>query len=199
MDRLSSLRRASLPSACIAALCALGCDEGGEDAPAPSRVEAVRAADTVDVSGFCDRHWAPGEGPALELPPLEGDVPSTGVRWVNVWATWCGPCVEELPLLARWQRELTPGREAFALALVSVDHGAEAVSAFRAAHAGTPPSARMIDAGAMSALTRGIGHEGAASLPLHTIVGADGRLLCTRAGALGPEHERAARAVVTSR
>jgi thiol-disulfide isomerase/thioredoxin len=40
------------------------------------------------------------------------------VRVVNLWATWCGPCVDELPELAALAAE----RPDVDVALVSVDH-----------------------------------------------------------------------------
>lgn len=49
--------------------------------------------------------------PALELRSLDGRSVSLAelrgrVVVVSFWATWCPPCVEELPSLARLQREL---------------------------------------------------------------------------------------------
>jgi thiol-disulfide isomerase/thioredoxin len=38
---------------------------------------------------------------------------------VNFWATWCAPCVAEMPSLARLERAL--GRESLAVVGVSVD------------------------------------------------------------------------------
>ncbi len=64
--------------------------------------------------------------------PLPADLTFTGPdgpvaaaalagRWrlVNFWATWCAPCVEELPTLDRLQAAL--GGERFAVTLVSLD------------------------------------------------------------------------------
>ena len=53
---------------------------------------------------------------------------------VNLWATWCPPCVAELPSLAALARTLTP--RGIHVLPVSVDRGgAKTVEAFYAAHA----------------------------------------------------------------
>lgn len=45
---------------------------------------------------------------------------------LNVWATWCGPCVKELPALDRLAASLPPDR--YAVLLVSQDKGGTAVA-----------------------------------------------------------------------
>jgi len=52
------------------------------------------------------------------------------VRVVDFWATWCDPCVEQLPLLDRLQREHGP--RGLAVFGVAVDEEREAVQAFLA-------------------------------------------------------------------
>ena len=52
---------------------------------------------------------------------------------LNVWATWCGPCVREMPTLNRLEAEL--GGPEFAVVAVSLDRaGAEIVRPFLARH-----------------------------------------------------------------
>jgi len=73
------------------------------------------------------------EAPAFELPSLHGSKQSLAalrgqVVVLNFWATWCPPCVEEIPSLLALE-QLTRGK-GVALLTVSVDEDAEAVSSF---------------------------------------------------------------------
>lgn len=59
------------------------------------------------------------DGTPLTLAELKGQV-----LFVNFWATWCPPCVEEMPSMLELGRELTskyPNR--FRMVAVSVDEG----------------------------------------------------------------------------
>ncbi|HEY3777284.1 MAG TPA: TlpA disulfide reductase family protein [Rhizomicrobium sp.] len=95
---------------------------------------------------------------------------------LNLWATWCGPCVQELPALARLAHAL-PG-----LTVVAVSEGqdsAPATSAFLKAHgAGALATYRDSDHAFLAAM-------GAFGLPLSALIGPDGR---ERARAIGPAH-----------
>ncbi len=42
------------------------------------------------------------------------------VMLLNIWATWCGPCVQEMPSMQRLYEELGP--QGLAVIAVSVDH-----------------------------------------------------------------------------
>jgi peroxiredoxin len=72
--------------------------------------------------------------PDFRLPAPDGRILSLSdfrgkVVMVHFWATWCPPCVEELPLLAKLYPELA-GKD-FEMLAVSVDEGgAKAVTSF---------------------------------------------------------------------
>ena len=76
--------------------------------------------------------------PKFSLPDLEGKKFSLTdfkgkVVLLNIWATWCAPCVEEMPSMERLYQELKG--EDFELLAISVDEsGAEAVKPFLEKH-----------------------------------------------------------------
>jgi thiol-disulfide isomerase/thioredoxin len=81
-----------------------------------------------------DIHLEPRELPLLHLTDAQGNVRSLDawngrVVLLNVWATWCAPCREEMPTLDRLQTAL--GGPAFEVIALSIDSGGmPAVQAF---------------------------------------------------------------------
>jgi len=74
--------------------------------------------------------------PDFTLPDREGDSRSIGdfsdrVVLLNFWATWCPPCLEEIPALDALHREL--GDEGLSVVGVALED-AEPVQAFAAEH-----------------------------------------------------------------
>lgn len=72
--------------------------------------------------------------PNFTLPGLDGKMVSLSnyqghVVLVNIWATWCLPCVDEMPSMERLYQELKD--ENFEIVAISIDEmGAEAVAPF---------------------------------------------------------------------
>ncbi len=65
-----------------------------------------------------------GPAPSLELPRMRGGMLSLAelrgqVVIVNIWATWCGPCVKEMPSLQRVYEEY--GDNGLEIVAVAVD------------------------------------------------------------------------------
>jgi thiol-disulfide isomerase/thioredoxin len=69
--------------------------------------------------------------PGVAIGDLDGrDVPLEALRGrvvlVNFWATWCAPCLKEMPALDRLQASV--GRDDLLVAAVSIDRGGRAVA-----------------------------------------------------------------------
>ncbi|TFH86334.1 TlpA family protein disulfide reductase [Billgrantia azerbaijanica] len=77
-----------------------------------------------DPRNVPDVDFEDGDGNSLTLSAFEGKL-----ILLNVWATWCGPCREEMPTLDALQAEL--GGEDFAVVVLSIDRkGIEVVNEF---------------------------------------------------------------------
>lgn len=188
MDRLSALIVAS------AVLGGCNSEGSGGAAPSRSRSESVQAAApaAVDPKDFCEVYGEPDAAPALVLPPLTGPAPASQgkSRWINVWATWCKPCIEELPRLRKWQEEL--GKKAdFELVFLSADADPAAVQEFAKAHPEVAGSLELAAADALQPWATTIGVPGQAVLPIHVFVDGKDRVRCIRTAGIG-EDDRAA-------
>ncbi|QWP76905.1 TlpA family protein disulfide reductase [Lysobacter sp. K5869] len=120
--------------------------------------------------------------PALRLPDLAGQPVELPKAYagrpllINVWASWCGPCIKEMPELDRYARSQgATGTQVIGIAL----DNAEDVSAFlQRVPVHYPilldaPGPR--DAGVQLGNPKGV-------LPYSVLIGADGRLLKQRVG-----------------
>jgi len=118
-------RLSVLSLTCALALVVAGCDRESEEAAQP---EAA-----AELTGTIDRSSAGQPMPAVELTDPSGatlataDLRGTPVL-LNLWATWCVPCVAEMPLLDQLAADL--GEEVRVVTVSQDLTGAEAVGPF---------------------------------------------------------------------
>jgi thiol-disulfide isomerase/thioredoxin len=179
MDRLSTL---------IALGTVLAACEKQSSEPPPSRTNASKVTTSeVTVEELCDKHFAGDTGPLLKLPPLvDGAIAPTSTtwRWINIWATWCKPCVEEMPRLVRWRDKLAAGGKPVDLAFISIDEDPADVADYRTEHPQAPPSPRLAVPGKQSELYTSVGLDAGAPVPIHVFVRPSGHVACARAGSV---------------
>lgn len=103
------------------------------DAPAqPGEGAAEAGAAAKPAAGVVERKFAGTPLPALTLSDTAGKVLDLGAQdgpvLINLWATWCGPCVIEMPQLDALAGELDG--EVRVLAISQDIRGAEVVTPF---------------------------------------------------------------------
>jgi thiol-disulfide isomerase/thioredoxin len=181
MDRLSAV----IGLACV--WLGAACDDGPAKAPpqAEGRVNAVMASKKKQsFADLCD--VAPDPAKPISWPELNGGAPTptNRYRWLNVWATWCKPCVEELPLLTHSFAEWKKQGQDVALTLLSVDADAAAAKSFIEARVGLPSSLQLKEASAASAWLSSVGLTSGSAIPVHIVLDAQDKLLCARSGGI---------------
>lgn len=105
---------------------------------------------------------------------------------VNLWATWCPPCIAEMPSLDALQQRL--GGPGFQVVAISLDRGGTAIAKRWLDKAGL---------GALAVYAADAGQFVNALLPTSYLIDAEGRLAWEGKGAFDWEGEEAVKAVET--
>jgi thiol-disulfide isomerase/thioredoxin len=186
MDRLSPVKLLILLLGLLA-----GCPEKTREAP-PSRYQAVKANSEAQ-SRWCDTDFG-SPGPRLTLPPLAppptGQAPLAlpkGKRiWVNLWATWCQPCLREIPLLLSWQSDLRKDGLDVEVILLSLDEDAPTLDQFLAGRKDLQAAkiARAASQRDYEQWIKAYAKDPSLPIPIHLLASADGHLRCLRNGSL---------------
>jgi cytochrome c biogenesis protein CcmG/thiol:disulfide interchange protein DsbE len=143
----------------------------------PTGRGSVSGDDAAEFGG-----QAPEEGlPAIDftLSTLDGETVRLGdlqgkVVLLNFWATWCGPCREEMPLFEQAQKEF--GADRLVILAVNVEEGVGTIRPFVERLALTYPIV-MDQSGSVTRRYR------VRSYPTTYFIGADGRIEGKRVGA----------------
>ena len=184
---LAKLRLFLSGFAAMAAFALNACDNGAEDA-AQENVAPPSTSETIELTGTLDESFAGETFPEITVVNPAGEelmLSEVGEPvLLNLWATWCAPCVVEMPLLD----ELAADLEGQVRVLtVSEDmRGAEVVEPFFA-QADLPNLPQWLDPDNDLAFTFG----GGPVLPLTVLYDADGNELWRVIGAYDWDTEEA--------
>jgi thiol-disulfide isomerase/thioredoxin len=178
MDRLSAL---TISLAVLAA-----CDKSGSTEPPPSRVNGAKTtkAQGATVEAFCDVHATAADAKPFSWPALVEPAPAAAStwRWINIWATWCRPCTEEMPRLVKWKPKLEAAGKKVDLQFVSVDESASDVADFRKDLKDAPATNRLADSKAQEQWFTQLGLTGSPPIPIHVFVDPQQKIRCVRSG-----------------
>ncbi len=120
--------------------------------------------------------------PTFEVPGLDGEPVAVPGTWtgrpmlINVWASWCGPCIEEMPELQRFHAEqAADGVQVVGIALDDVEAVRDFLQRVPVDYPILVDAAGPADAGVRLGNPKGV-------LPYSVLVSADGVLLKQRIG-----------------
>lgn len=188
MDRLQTI---TVTVFLTAALVACGNKDSSatsaQASPSADRVNAVASEkEVISLDAFCDVRAPAAASKAFQLPPLAeaSSRAFKGWRWTNVWATWCEPCIEEMPRLIEWETKLKQQGKQVELEFLSVDTSAETVAKFRAGHPQIPSGVRIADFEHLAPWLTSLGLDAGATIPIHVMTNPSGRVRCVRTGAI---------------
>ncbi len=215
----------------LAPLALAACDEAKKDTPAQGRSEAVVATGSMPTAAptpsAASAHEAPTvaakrvlcEGqldkPGRPFPkvtlahaeapgamPLDGKIATgKGWTWINLCASWCGPCKEEIPRLRGWEKKVAAAGTPMQLVFVSIDDDERQLDQFLAAQPDSGVHAALwAKSGPIrDAFLGGLKIKDSPELPEHVLVDPSGKVRCVIEGAVDDGDYAQAAAIVAKK
>jgi thiol-disulfide isomerase/thioredoxin len=184
---------------------------GCNDPPAttnPSRSEQITTSATVapsTVASSTNAHNTAPTAPRVLCSPVTGrslsktpptrvdasggksdgkiDLKAAKVTWVDFFASWCGPCKEELPRIESFAARLAKDGIDVQLVHVSLDDDLRQLQAFFATTPTMKSSLWLSDGPAREGFLASLKMKPAPTLPEHALVAQDGSVKCFVEGA----------------
>jgi len=186
------------------------CSERKQDKPSVQRFAAVakkKKKSATSLASFCEVFHDAKSAPLFSPPPSQPFPEELGVperpkplkkwKWVNVWASWCAPCVEEIPLFRQWQSALSKHLE---FQLWSMDEDkAKLIESFKKLQP-MPGWVGWFDSPESVPKFFGtLGIEPMSPIPVHILVDPMGKTRCVRVGKVSEEAYGAILSLVSSK
>jgi thiol-disulfide isomerase/thioredoxin len=168
----------------------LGCGAGSKQEAAPaSRVAAVKAnpeAAAAAAGKWADVSYPAASAPVVELPAVVParpngrvpDFPPDRWVWLNLWATWCAPCVREMPMMDEWQAKFQAEGVAVDLWYLSVDEQEALLTNFLRQRPSMAPgvSLRLKEYGALFPWLTKYQIDPQSGIPIHLLIAPGGKV-----------------------
>ena len=157
----------------------------GNGEPPPTTDVVTSKPPPIALRGpLCDRTWTAETGPVFTAPATQelrpGTPPVGGWTWLNLWAAWCGPCKEEMPLLDTFAQ-----KSGVRLVLWSVDDDVRQVHRFLMDGGQSLKSeVALVPETAREGLYASLHVGNPPRLPVQALIDPTGRLRCVREGAV---------------
>jgi thiol-disulfide isomerase/thioredoxin len=197
------------------ALCGAGCEDKSAPPPPPKeRSQAIQVSAAVAAVSVPATPPSPAPAaqpnrqilcagqlgqPAKDVPksPIsragkDGSLPEKlpvghgAWTWINLWAAWCVPCKEEMPMLRSWRDKLAGEREPLNVVFISIDDDARQLDTFLGSQpeTGTRSTYWLRDGKERAAWLKEAGWDGDPELPAHLLVDPSGKVRCKVQGAV---------------
>ncbi|MBI2896234.1 MAG: TlpA family protein disulfide reductase [Deltaproteobacteria bacterium] len=121
-------------------------------------------------------------------PPPPIAIGASRWTWLNLWAAWCVPCKEEMPLIATWKARLAADGFDVDLVFLSLDDDERQLrQLLDRATPGLPRATAWMPGGTpRTRWMKTLGLRENPALPVQVLVGPSGQHACTIRGALEP-------------
>ncbi len=167
----------------------------GTSAPVATTPTAAKSAAPRAPRKVCTRPPAGDGKPLADVamgrieasgsPALSSKIPTGEGKWtwVNLWAAWCGPCKEEMPVLKAWESRLG---DLLRVAFVSIDDDERLSRRFLDSQpqGGVRASYHLGELEARKAWLDAIALGELSKLPVHVLVDPQGVVRCVIDGAI---------------